>query len=114
MDCIHNEMRVTCSNSLNTTVHLSVKAMQCNWPDCDISLQNWIATIYGAVSYIDGHNGGSRVIFHGSSSRGRLQKKEIEVRCEFCLECEGEPGQVCLAVEAFTFTGCRFYFPTGF
>ena len=52
-----------------------------------------------------GRNGG-RVIFHGSSSQGRCLREEFKTQCKFCLACEGELRQVCLAVEAFTFVGC--------
>ena len=72
-----------------------------------------IDLLFSVAHTDDGRNGG-RVIFHGSSSRGRRERKQIETRCEFCSECESEPGQVSLAVEAFTFVGCMFYFPTDF
>ena len=55
------------------------------------------------MAHSDGCNG-RIVIFHRESSRGG----EIETRCE------GESGQVCLAVEAFTLAGCMFYFPADF
>ena len=63
------------------------------------------------MAHRDGHKGSSKVIFHRSRSRGGLQRGEIETRCKFCSGCDSEPGQVCLAVEAFAYVG---YFPADF
>ena len=65
------------------------------------------------VAHSDGCNGGGLDWFSGPVHREGTREKKSK-RCEFCSGCEGEPGQVFLAVEAFKFAGCMFYFPVDF
>ena len=48
----------------------------------------------------------------GTSSRGKPQREEVKTQCEFHLRREVNLG--ILVVEAFTFTGCMFYFTAGY